>query len=477
MNITDVFVWIDKTYFKSRCAYALKRILEVPEDEVRAYWGMYDPLKKNPALLEKLIGHKEHGVITAYRYASGSITSPQQLFLAVQESIRAALDQTPGSYKGENTLKDSVISWMENHISPEFQERVNANALTLPYTHLETRDSAILRVENKKSAFLYWIDALGVEYLSYISELVRKKGLSMHVDIAYAELPTITSINRGFFDKWPGPLKEKVSDLDDIKHHDKGGFIYDEKHEAPVHLAAELAVIERAIDRAATELAMHRCTSFVITSDHGASRLAVIRKQEEKYETDTKGEHSGRCCKVFPDADLPFAVQENGYYVLADYGRFKKSRAANVEVHGGASLEEAIVPVITLTLRKQSAMVVQLADPENIRADRKKGTTFVLYISEVENANNVSVIIAGDRYAAQPQDATHFVISMPSQKRSKKNVLAEVYDGNSKQYFISKKFPMRPTFEDDAEIVDAMTEYEAKLRELDVLKKKRSVMQ
>lgn len=56
--------------------------------------------------------------------------------------------------------------------------------------------------------------------------------------------------------------------------------------------------------------------------------------------------------------------------------------------------------------------------------------------------------------------------------------LIRVRFGNvEKQYFISKKFPMRPTFEDDAEIVDAMTEYEAKLRELDVLKKKRSVMQ
>lgn len=41
-----------------------------------------------------------------------------------------------------------------------------------------------------------------------------------------------------------------------------------------------------------------------------------------------------------------------------------------------------------------------------------------------------------------------------------------------KQYIISKKFPMRPTFEDDAEIVEAMTEYEIKLKELDVLKKK-----
>lgn len=41
-----------------------------------------------------------------------------------------------------------------------------------------------------------------------------------------------------------------------------------------------------------------------------------------------------------------------------------------------------------------------------------------------------------------------------------------------KLYIISKKFPMRPTFEDDAEIVEAMTEHEIKLKELDVLKKK-----
>ena len=109
-------LWIHGSYGtgKSRCAYALKRILEVPEKELRAYWEKYEPLKKNTALLEKLIGHKEHGIVTAYRYASGSITSPQQLFMAVQESIREALDKIPGSYKGENTLKESVITWMED---------------------------------------------------------------------------------------------------------------------------------------------------------------------------------------------------------------------------------------------------------------------------------------------------------------------------------------------------------------------------
>lgn len=111
---TNRSIWIHGAYGtgKPQCAYALKKILEVPNDELRAYWDRYEPLKKNKALLEKLIGHKEQGVLTAYRYASGSITSPQLLFLAVQESIRAALDAVPGSYKGENTLKESVIAWL-----------------------------------------------------------------------------------------------------------------------------------------------------------------------------------------------------------------------------------------------------------------------------------------------------------------------------------------------------------------------------
>ena len=113
---TNRSIWIHGAYGtgKSQCAYALKKILEVPEDELQAYWNRYDSLRKNSVLLNKLIGHKEQGVLPAYRYASGSITSPQLLFLAIQESIRTALDAVPGSYKGENTLKESVISWLSD---------------------------------------------------------------------------------------------------------------------------------------------------------------------------------------------------------------------------------------------------------------------------------------------------------------------------------------------------------------------------
>ena len=107
-------VWIHGAYGtgKSQCAYALKKILESSEAEVRAYWDKYEPLKREMPLLEKLLGHKEKGVVTAYRYASGSINSPQQLFLAVQESIKQSLEEQGVGYKGERTLKESVIAWL-----------------------------------------------------------------------------------------------------------------------------------------------------------------------------------------------------------------------------------------------------------------------------------------------------------------------------------------------------------------------------
>ena len=74
-------LWIEGAYGtgKSQCAYALKKILEAPEEELRAYWDRYEPLKKKADLLEKLVGHKHNGIVTAHRYASGDISSPRTM--------------------------------------------------------------------------------------------------------------------------------------------------------------------------------------------------------------------------------------------------------------------------------------------------------------------------------------------------------------------------------------------------------------
>ena len=109
-------LWIEGAYGtgKSQCAYALRKILEVPEAELRAYWQMFEPLQKKGDLLEKLIAHKKNGIVVAHRYASGSIRSARDLFFAIQESIKAALVQQDVPYKGEDTLKERIIAWLDD---------------------------------------------------------------------------------------------------------------------------------------------------------------------------------------------------------------------------------------------------------------------------------------------------------------------------------------------------------------------------
>lgn len=200
---------------KSQCAYALKKILEVPNDELRAYWDRYEPLKKNKALLEKLIGHKEQGVLTAYRYASGSITSPQLLFLAVQESIRAALDAVPGSYKGENTLKESVIAWLTDSSHNAF---VNSLLQKPEWVSEFSQSSAdeIINSLRKRSD--------GSSLMESIFKMAEKEGitaLSLTADSLCAWIKDIVAQNHTkvvlIWDEFSGFFRQNRNSLDEFQ--------------------------------------------------------------------------------------------------------------------------------------------------------------------------------------------------------------------------------------------------------------------
>ena len=311
---------------------------------------------------------------------------------------------------------------LSNNLEADFLKKVDMLAHTREFNQLPTRNEIIDRVDTD-GTFLYWIDALGVEYLSLIETLARERDLSVRVNIARAKLPTITAINKDFYDAWFGK-KEKNEDLDDIKHKDKGGYNFQD-NQLPIHFAKELDIIEAALVRAATELRLGKYKRFIIASDHGASRLAVLRKKEEKYDTDNSGEHSGRCCKLFQSYDLPFAAEENGYLVLADYGRFRGGRAANVEVHGGASLEEVIVPIIELSL-KNANITVKPVD-ENVMADFRAGAEIKLFFNLP--VQNISVILNGKSYPASQISSNHYSVKLPDMKRAG-DYRAEVYAGD-----------------------------------------------
>ncbi len=316
-----------------------------------------------------------------------------------------------------------------NRIADGFEELVNKYAADFLYTKLPTRDNAVKAIQDKDTAFLYWIDALGVEYMSYITALAKKKGLSVHTVITRADLPTITSVNKGFFEQWVSGMKYKEEELDNTKHKEKGGYFFTDD-EDPIYIPKELDIIEGAINKAKMELVNKKCKSFVIVGDHGASRLAVLKKQEVPYDTDTKGEHSGRCCKAFEGCNIDNVIEENGFLVLTDYGRFRGSRQANVEVHGGASLEEILVPVITLTLKKQTSVQIKVQNADNITVDRRNGVCISLYISDIIATDNVSIAIGDKKYQGTADDSTHFSFIVKDIKRARSTPYsADVYDG------------------------------------------------
>lgn len=245
---------------------------------------------------------------------------------------------------------------IRNCIDDDFIEYVDKYAIERPYNKLRCR-SAVTRTIDKEGVQAYFIDALGAEHLGYIQAKCREYGMISDIQIVRCELPSITSINKEFKERFE---TRDVKELDDLKHHSTI-YLY-ERCQLPIHLFEELKVIDKELRNIRDLLRSHGAQKAVIFSDHGASRLAVIYKHEnEKIELEEKGKHSGRCCWCEQNPNLDQAAYENGWAVLANYERFKGGNKAQVEVHGGASLEEVVVPIVTLTLRPEK-VEYRLAD-------------------------------------------------------------------------------------------------------------------
>ena len=98
-----------------------------------------------------------------------------------------------------------------------------------------------------------------------------------------------------------------------------------------------------------------------------------------------------------------------------------------MEVHGGASLEEVLVPLITLERADGQTVHVSLAD-ENVFVDRKTGLCLALFADAPINA--LGIVWQGKFYAGQMQDAQHFVVQIPDLTHAGKYSLA-VYEGDT----------------------------------------------
>lgn len=310
-----------------------------------------------------------------------------------------------------------------NHLTPDFKAQVNTLAEHRVYNQFPIRSLALSQMK-KENTMMYFVDALGVEYLSYISEKCKTYGLLLSIQVVHGELPSITSQNTEFMN----PAVTNIKDLDEKKHESQT-YNY-EKQKIPLHLVAELKAIDGVLQTIRDGLLTKEMKSAIIISDHGATRLAVLNDEEYGAEFivgESTWQHSGRCCQVEEDPRIPFAAYENGYAVLANYMRFKGSRKADVEVHGGATLEETLVPLLQISLKPKDPMVE--FQPALVQL-RKKEVGELLLVTNFDMADPY-IIVNGKIYRGKLD--THrrrAIIPLPDMKRTH-DYMADIYDGDT----------------------------------------------
>lgn len=308
---------------------------------------------------------------------------------------------------------------LTNQILPEMMDKVEYQAEKREYNTLLKARSYYLDKTDKKRTEVYFIDALGIEFLGFIQQKCYELDLKMKANIARCELPSITSINKYFVDdlQEQGVNVTSISEIDELKHNDNINYDY-QKIKTPIHIEKELRLISEYLSVSIyNKLLDGKIDKVIVASDHGASRLAIIYNVENKIVAEEKGEHSGRCCLKSDISEKPMnATEENGYWCLANYEQFKGGRKHGVELHGGATIEEVAVPVIEIALKDRNVECHLTNDSKKVSFSYKKKVQLKLFIDT--KSNDVQVVCNGIMYDCKPTDTEYvFKVEIPEIKK------------------------------------------------------------
>jgi hypothetical protein len=264
-------------------------------------------------------------------------------------------DATTAYFKEYRNLKIS------DSITDSFVKR--AYDFIVPKTY-PTRDLVLGELQMQSDIALLVVDAMGAEYVPLLLSLAKRRGMNVESQaIVTAKLPTETVFNPIKWDK--ARTLPEIKIIDNIVHNGAA------KHEVCTperNLSETLRVFETEImNRIADGLTQF--SRVVVTADHGASRLAVIAHNEGKGTTlpwdgqpdDWRYSLAPQGTTRPPELEQEyFPETKKTYWVVRGYNRLPKMGGKLYELHGGATLEERLVPVVVFTKNAVAAIPKQL---------------------------------------------------------------------------------------------------------------------
>ena len=284
-------------------------------------------------------------------------------------------------------------------LTPHFMELVRRTAAQKGsgVYRMEARNKIVSDVYSKDDSAVFFVDGLGAEYLDYLAYVLaplKHCGFSVTLYAGYCNLPSITETNKDFLTE--RHVAESLTEFDSLKH---GSVRY------PDTITRELEFLRTLREK------IERCfhdgiQRVIVTSDHGASRPAVsVRKSGFDCKIPVPDNavvcKYGRYCEGAESAEqLPSAIEVDEKIIFADYSRFEQKGAPVNEIHGGASLEEWLVPVIVVekSVERKEPYHVRVVNP-SVRLD--SFTRMVTVTLEIKpyppEDRKVSVQIRGKR--------------------------------------------------------------------------------
>ena len=195
---------------------------------------------------------------------------------------------------------------------------------------------------------IYVIDAMGAEFMGYVQALLSRNGYSVK-DACYAKchIPSITSMAKNFYPE----TYEWILDYDNKVVHGDTYYHVD-------NMEKSLSTLEAIINNI---IFNESGNSFAIIADHGSTVGHKLKRKDKKYSFD-KAEHGGRCYKnkdgayVMPAVDYVVYDDENGCQWVIALNQQSLWDNSKYAAHGGATLEEVLVPVIIAEKGKQTTV-------------------------------------------------------------------------------------------------------------------------
>ncbi len=244
--------------------------------------------------------------------------------------------------KISNTITDSFIERAFNFVVP---------------TAYRTRHAVIAELAGRPDTALLVVDAFGAEYMPLLLAMANRLGMNIESRaIVTANLPTETVFNTIEWDKFR--TLPEIRRVDSIVHDGVA------KHEASIperNFAETLRVFETEIMNGIAD-GLTRFDRVVVTADHGATRLAVIARSENKgvtlpWDKKRDGEPKDWRYTIAPAGIVRppefeseyFPDKKETYWIVRGYNRLPKQGGKLYELHGGATLEERLVPIIVFS--------------------------------------------------------------------------------------------------------------------------------